>query len=270
MQDISQESLQKEAVRLVSMKFNTEPKAYTRAVINTLGDLNKLCVVNPLRLEIETWFTLDNEINDDHAKLARRLNNKGITVYCNTALLGGINDSDEQIHSLAYTVRKTGLEFHHLYVAGLPIQQKWNIEHPVDSYNVVDIATKVRREGSGREIPRYMISTCLGEVDYGLTSSFVHDNGQLNIKLGCYDLSYYKNLSEKFVLPNGTTTDDIGDFHENGNWFYHTHLQVITQKGIDQGYLSKGYLSKGYCAARDLAIMDSLCPSPLSLFRNEV
>ena len=198
------------AVRLVSMKFNTAPKAYTRAVINTLGDLNKLCVVNPLRLEIETWFTLDNEINDDHAKLARRLNNKGITVYCNTALLGGINDSDEQIHSLAYTVRKIGLEFHHIYVAGLPIQQRWNIDHPVDSYDVVDIATKVRREGSGREIPRYMISTCLGEVDYGLTSSFVHDNGQLKIKLGCYDLFYYKNLSENFVLAKGITTDDDG------------------------------------------------------------
>jgi len=198
------------AVRLVSMKFNTAPKAYTRAVINTLGDLNSICVVNPLRLEIETWFTLDHEITPAHAKLARRLNNKGISVYCNTALLGGVNDGDEQIHSLAYSVRKAGLEFHHLYVAGLPIQEKWNVDHPVDSYDVVDIATKVRREGSGREIPRYIISTCLGEVDYGLTSSFVHDNGQLKIKLGCYDVSYYKGLSENFVLPQGITTDPDG------------------------------------------------------------
>ncbi|MCK4767863.1 MAG: radical SAM protein, partial [Desulfobacula sp.] len=61
------------AVRLVSMKFNSEPEAYTRAVINTLGDLNTLCVVNPLRLEIETWFTLGNEITKEHEKLARRL-----------------------------------------------------------------------------------------------------------------------------------------------------------------------------------------------------
>ena len=196
------------AVRLFSMKFNTEPKAYTRAVINTLGDLNTLCVVNPLRLEIETWFTLGNEITNAHAKLVRRLNNKGITVYCNTALLGGVNDCDEHIHSLAYSVRKAGIEFHHLYVAGLPIQQKWNIDHPVDSYDVIDIATKVRREGSGREIPRYIISTPLGEVDYGLTSSFVHDNGQVKIKLGCYDLSYYKGLDENFVLPEGIITDD--------------------------------------------------------------
>jgi hypothetical protein len=53
-----------------------------------------------------------------------------------------------------------------------------------------------------------------------------------------------------------------GVFHENGNWFYHTHFYVIIQKGYDLGYLSKGY-----SAAQDLAVMDSICPSPLSLFR---
>ncbi|RLC14668.1 MAG: lysine 2,3-aminomutase, partial [Deltaproteobacteria bacterium] len=196
------------AVRLVSKKFNTAPESYTRAVINTLGELNNLCVVNPLRLEIETWFTLGSEITDTHAKLVRRLNNKGITVYGNTALFGGVNDSDVQIHSLAYRMRKAGIEFHHLYVAGLALQQKWNIDHPVDSYDVVDIATKVRREGSGREIPRYMISTPLGEVDYGLTSSFVNENGQVKIKLDCFDLSYFKELNENFVLPDGITTEN--------------------------------------------------------------
>jgi L-lysine 2,3-aminomutase len=198
------------AVRLVSMKFNTAPEDYTRAVINTLCNLNSLRVVNPLRLEIETWFTLSSEITDAHAKLARRLSNKGITVYCNTALLGGVNDWDDPIHDLAYNVRKAGLEYHHIYVAGLPIQLKWNMDHPVDSYDVVDIATMVRREGSGREIPRYMISTRLGEVDYGLTSSFVRDNDQLKIKLDCYDVDYYKGLADNFVLPQGIIMDDDG------------------------------------------------------------
>lgn len=54
----------------------------------------------------------------------------------------------------------------------------------------------------------------------------------------------------------------IGDFHENGKWFFHTHLQVITQKGFDLGWVSKGY-----CTALDLPAMDSICPCPLSLFR---
>ena len=53
----------------------------------------------------------------------------------------------------------------------------------------------------------------------------------------------------------------IGDFHENGNWFYHTHIQVITQRGLD-----RGYLSKGYCKAEDMAWMNDLCPSSIPLF----
>jgi murein DD-endopeptidase MepM/ murein hydrolase activator NlpD len=54
----------------------------------------------------------------------------------------------------------------------------------------------------------------------------------------------------------------IGDFNENGNWFFHTHLQVITQKGYDAGWVSKGY-----CSAGDLGMVDGLCPNPLALFR---
>jgi hypothetical protein len=60
----------------------------------------------------------------------------------------------------------------------------------------------------------------------------------------------------------GTAFAEIGDFYENGNWFHHTHIQVITEKGLEQGYLSKGY-----CAQTDLAEMNDLCPSPLPLFK---
>ncbi len=80
--------------------------------------------------------------------------------------------------------------------------------------------------------------------------------------------SFYGHLNKEKLPAAGTefaageAFSYIGDFHENGNWFYHTHLQVITQKGLEQGFISKGY-----CAACDLAQMEDLCPSPLSLFR---
>ena len=32
------------------------------------------------------------------------------------------------------------------------------------------------------------------------------------------------------TLPAGTAFAEIGDFHENGNWFYHTHMQVPLRK----------------------------------------
>ena len=64
------------------------------------------------------------------------------------------------------------------------------------------------------------------------------------------------------VVAAGEPFAWIGDFHENGNWFYHTHIQVITRKG-----LHRGYLSKGYCSQADLAEIDGLCPSSIPLFK---
>jgi len=64
------------------------------------------------------------------------------------------------------------------------------------------------------------------------------------------------------TLSAGETFARVGDFHENGNWFHHTHIQVITPRGLEQGYLSKGY-----CADADLVEMNDLCPSPIPLFK---
>ena len=198
------------SLRLVSPAFVQSPAQFTRTVINTLGDLNHLAVVNPLRIEIETWAMTADQITDDHARLARRLNNRGISVYANVPLLGGVNDSDGAIHDLAFALRTAGIEFHHLYVAGLPVQNQWNTNFPVDSFDVTDIATKVRREGSGREIPRYIIATPLGEADYGLTSTIKRSGDTVKLTLGCYDLAYYKALDDNFEFPAEAETDENG------------------------------------------------------------
>lgn len=80
--------------------------------------------------------------------------------------------------------------------------------------------------------------------------------------------SFYGHLRRSSLPLEGAEVDaghpfaEIGDFHENGNWFYHTHLQIITEKGMQCGYGSKGY-----CSAADLEEMDTLCPSPIPLFK---
>ncbi|MCP3901286.1 MAG: radical SAM protein [Desulfobacteraceae bacterium] len=196
------------SVRLLSRKFNYSPESFTKDIIKKLSDLNNISIQNPLRLEIETWFTMHDEISDIHANLANRLNNKGITVYCNCPLLGSVNDNPDEILKLAYSLRKASIEFHHLYIAGLPIQEKWNNKHPIDSNNVIDIASKVRRHGSGREIPRYIILTSLGEVDYGLTSSFVYNNNELRLKLDCYKLLDFQSMDPNFLFSNDVLIDN--------------------------------------------------------------
>ena len=199
------------ALRLRSRCFNDAPRRYTPAFIDALGGLNRLTMVNPLRLEIETQFIVAGEIKPEHARLARQLNERGITVYANVPLFGGINDSPDAMQRMAYACRSAGIEFHHLYVAGLPVQARWNREHPVALYDVVDIATRVRREGSGREIPRYIIATSLGEVDFGLSSQFVgSDGGSLRIKLLPYDLAYFQTMAPDFAWPAEVDADDDG------------------------------------------------------------
>lgn len=54
----------------------------------------------------------------------------------------------------------------------------------------------------------------------------------------------------------------LGDYQDNGDWFYHTHLQVLTEKGRQEGFVHKGY-----CTAELLSIIDQFCPSPLFMLK---
>lgn len=102
-----------------------------------------------------------------------------------------------------------------------------------------------------------------GDKNYGAHVLLMHESPHFETFY-----SFYGHLNRVKLPPigrkftAGETFAFIGDFHENGNWFYHTHLQIITQKGLDEGYLSKGY-----CTVKDLAGINDLCPSPLPLFK---
>ena len=198
------------ALRLRSLKFAYAPERFSREMIARLGELNRLRVAHPLRLEIETLFLRAEEVRSAHHRLVRQFNNRGITVYANTPLLAGVNDTPDAIQALAFALRAAGIEFHHLYVAGFPLQQRHNAAHPVDVADVIDIATAVRREGSGREIPRYIFSTPLGEVDFGLTARLQDAGGSLRLRLLPYDLAYFQQMDAGYRWPEGVTADEAG------------------------------------------------------------
>ncbi len=102
-----------------------------------------------------------------------------------------------------------------------------------------------------------------GDGNYGGYVLLAHENRYFETFY-----SFYGHLNKEKLPPAGAILKPgqpfayIGDFHENGNWFFHTHMQILTQKAFDMGYISKGY-----CSAEDLAQINSLCPSPLPLFR---
>ena len=81
----------------------------------------------------------------------------------------------------------------------------------------------LRRCGSGREIPAYIILTELGEVDFGLTSRYIEtdEDGRVFLKLLPYSLEYYKSMVPEYSWPEDVKED------ENGN-------PVILLKGLKQ------------------------------------
>ena len=58
-------------------------------------------------------------------------------------------------------------------------------------------------------------------------------------------------------LKKGEPFARIGDMAQNGNWYYHTHFQILTKRGYDEGWVSKGY-----CTEEALATIKDFCPDP--------
>ena len=59
--------------------------------------------------------------------------------------------------------------------------------------------------------------------------------------------SFYGHLNPKILpeegaeLKAGDKLAQLGDMTQNGGYFYHTHLQILTQEGYDEGFAHKGY-----------------------------
>ncbi len=92
----------------------------------------------------------------------------------------------------------------------MPLQKDWNQKHPLEVSTVIDIASKVRKDGSGREIPRYIILTQLGEVDFGLSSKLSAENGRMLLKLLPYELDYFREMDPAYDWPPDVTIDSDG------------------------------------------------------------
>jgi hypothetical protein len=101
-----------------------------------------------------------------------------------------------------------------------------------------------------------------GEGNYGGYVLLRHSSPRFQTFYSLYGHLELASLpTEGRSFKTGEVFARIGDFNENGNWFYHTHLQVITRQGYEEGFVLKGY-----CAAGDLPVIGNLCPSPLMLF----
>ena len=200
------------AIRLRSKRLLSSPGAYSTPVISRLAGRNKLRIVRPHRLELELVVLHASELSEAVGQVVQRLRLSGITVYANVPLLGYINDNSEELLRISGRCRDLGVELANVYVCGTPVQARWNAEHPVDLNAVVGIATHVRRRGSGREVPRYLVRTPLGEVDFGIRPRVfsMGPGGEVRATLRPHDLAYYQLIDPDFAWPEGTELDEQG------------------------------------------------------------
>ncbi|WP_028575437.1 radical SAM protein [Desulfonatronovibrio hydrogenovorans] len=204
------------AMRIRSLTFAYSPELYTPEVLDTICNLNNLNPANPTRVELETQFIHSSELTELHGDLIREFIARGVTVYNNILLLSGINDNPEEMKRICYRCRQVGIELMLLYIAGMPVQDRWNASRPIDASSVIHIATHLRRYQSGREVPLYAVKTPLGDADFNFTAKVVRigDYGsgkgdeQVWMKLLPYTLDYYQKLAPGFVWPEGISQEE--------------------------------------------------------------
>lgn len=198
------------AIRLRSLRLVRTPSAFTRPLMNSLADRNCLRVTKPRRIEIEIELLHSSQLIPEHLRIIRELRMRGITVYNNTPLLGFINDNEREMLSISYACRDTGIEFNNVILTGAPVQRDWNEENPIDLNGIIDIATHVRRYGSGREVPRYILRTELGETDFSIAPNIfsLDSSNRVMASLSPCTLEYYRCINPGFQWPEDISFDD--------------------------------------------------------------
>ncbi len=198
------------AIRLRSLRLVKAPSAFTRPLMNSLADRNCLGVTKPRRIEIEIELLHSSQLIPEHLRIIRELRMRGITVYNNTPLLGFINDNEREMLSISYACRDTGIEFNNVILTGAPVQRDWNEENPIDLNGIIDIATHVRRYGSGREVPRYILRTELGETDFSIAPNIfsLDSSNRVMASLSPCTLEYYRCINPGFQWPEDISFDD--------------------------------------------------------------
>lgn len=80
--------------------------------------------------------------------------------------------------------------------------------------------------------------------------------------------SFYGHLRSRHLVTEGRRVGAgerfavLGDGEDSGGWFTHTHVQILTQRAVDEGRTFQGYVT-----ADALPTLDELFPSPEPLLR---
>ena len=97
----------------------------------------------------------------------------------------------------------------------------------------------------------------MGEGNYGgLVVLECNENGTtFYLLFGHLERATLPEIGTKIVA--GEQVARIGDLHDNGGWYQHMHLQVLTEMAYKEGWVNKGY-----CTLEDIPTINQYAPDP--------
>ena len=86
-----------------------------------------------------------------------------------------------------------------------------------------------------------------GDGNYGgmVVVQFNIDTSTYYAVFGHIDIHSLPAIGTK--VKKGMEIGRFGNIECNGGYFYHTHIQVLTQKGYDKGFTYQGYVNQEIC-----------------------
>ena len=69
-------------------------------------------------------------------------------------------------------------------------------------------------------------------------------------------------VKEGEKIKQGEPFGETGSYKDSGGWFTHTHLQILTERAVQEGRALQGYVT-----LEDLENIEAIFPSPYLLFR---
>ena len=107
---------------------------------------------------------------------------------------------------------------------------------------------------SSKQLPHNM------EAEQGLLGAILINNEIFYSLYGHLKTPHKIQLGQKILA--GQELARIGKETDSGGWFCHLHLQIITQKAMNEGYSEWGYISE-----KLLSKVEEYFPNPNSLFK---
>jgi lysine 2,3-aminomutase len=189
-------------VRIASRVPLQAPERISEELIGILG------IYKSLRIELGIHINHASELFPEVKEALGRLQGIGLTVYCQSVLLKGLNDSQRDLAELYDELRRMRIEPHYLFHA---VPMKGMGHHRTSLNRGLQLAEELVNSGevTGRAKPMYTAMTDVGKIT--LYDGVVLERKGADVLLqSAYSYESRREWNPQWVLPPSAFIDPAG------------------------------------------------------------